>query len=264
MRCEETGRWLDLLMDDALDAAQRQALNEHASGCPKCAEQLRSTLLLKAMMKSLPEEAEVPLTAQAAWRGAVRAESKRSANRRLTRMISGAAAAVVVALGIGWALRPAMAPKQNAAMLETGAGAAYESSARDESAKAVAGASYEAAADYELEMADGAMLEADGMIGERAMSAAPETSAPMQSLTLRVEDVQAAAQSIADTAAELEGETALKTIEGVGAHVEVTLPAENAADFLLAVSQWDADPSALALPELGGEGMVTLLLVLES
>lgn len=256
MRCEEINQWLDLLMDDALDAAQRQELNEHAHSCPRCAEQLRATLKLKAMLETLPEEADVPLAAQAAWRNAVRAESKRGASRRVARMISGLAAAVVVALGIGWALRPSMLPKQSeTAMLETAAkGVAYEAEAADM-----------AEADYDLALASGAMLETDGVGGAAplASGAEGESVAPMQSVTLHVSDVEAAARGIADTAAELEGETAMQAIEGVGAHIEATLPAENAADFLLAVSQWDADPEGVDLPEVRAEGSVSLLIVLE-
>ena len=256
MRCEDTGSWLDLLMDDALDAAQRQELNEHARVCPACAEQLRSTLRLKAMLEALPQEADVPLAAQAAWRNAVRQESKRRVSRRLIRTFSAVAAAAVVALGIGWALRPSAMPKNAAMMTENAALQADEASAPV--------AAYDAG-DYELVMAEGAALEIDGVGAAKMMSApAPATGAPMRSVTLKVSDAEAAARSIADTAAELEGETLVKTIEGVGAQIEVTLPAENAADFLLAVCQWDADPSSVALPELGDEDPVSLLLILET
>ena len=251
MRCEDINQWLDLLMDDALDADQRHELNEHAHGCPRCAEQLRATLKLKAMLDTLPEEADVPLAAQAAWRNAVRAESKRGRSRRLTRMVSGLAAAVVVALGIGWALRTTQTPRaSDIAMMKS---VPYSESA------------YEEAADYELTMAEGATYGTDGARDTVALGAgAPaEGAAPIQALTIHVKDIEAAAESIVNTVSELEGETALKTIEGVGAHIEATLPGENAADFLLAVSQWDADPASVALPEVAGDGMVSLLIVLE-
>lgn len=250
MRCEDINQWLDLLMDDELDAGRRRELDGHARSCPACAEQLRTTLQLKAALDALPEEADVPLAAQAAWRSAVRAESKRRGSRRVTRALTGVAAAAVVALGIGWALGPGAAPKGDV-MVPMAASRS---------------AAYEEAADYDVMMAESVMLASDGMLEaeESALAAggaAPE-SAPMQQVSLRVQDAQAAAEGIMDTAAELEGEASLKTIEGVGAHIEVTLPAENAADFLLAVSQWDEDPSGVTLPELPGEGVVSLLLVL--
>ena len=123
MRCEQIDQWLDLLMDDALTAEQRHELNEHAHTCPQCAEQLRATLRLRAMMDSLPEEADVPLAAQAAWRNAVREEYKRGHSRRITRIAGGAAAAVVIALGIGWALNANVTPESTRAMTAKVAGA---------------------------------------------------------------------------------------------------------------------------------------------
>ena len=134
MRCEDFIRLLDPLVDGALDEAQRAEMEAHARDCPACAAELRTALQLQAMLKSLPEEADVPLAAQAGWRKAVRAESKRAGRRRYTRMIAAAAAVLVALLAVRLAKPPARAPKlaENAAVQADEV--AYEA---DEAAEAV-------------------------------------------------------------------------------------------------------------------------------
>ena len=244
MQCNEFEQMLDLLMDDALDADQRQALDEHARTCPDCAEALRATLCMKELMQELPKEIEVPLRVQNAWQEAVRKEERRRRGRRLIRNLSLAAAAVIIAVGIGFALKPGILPTAKNAVQ---APMADESSVMLESKQNI------------LPMGTAAMLAADGMGSADSGSAA----APMETIVIHATDVEAAGEGIVDTAAEYEGEAVLQTIEGVGAQIEVHMPGDGAAEFLQAVAQWDADPDSVELPELPGEGDVSLLLMIE-
>ena len=101
MRCEAFDEMLDRLMDDALSDEERAALEAHALECPDCGRKLNETRQLMAILKEMPEEVDVPLKAQAAWRNAVRAEASRARTKRVFRYGSVAAAVVVLALGIG-------------------------------------------------------------------------------------------------------------------------------------------------------------------
>ena len=288
MNCEEFIRQLDLLMDDALDEAQRRELNEHAHACPDCAAELRAALQLKAMLKSLPVEADVPLAAQAGWRRAVRAESKRMGTRRLTRM-AAAAAAVMVAL-VGVRLAAPMANKATSPAPAKSTSYEAEERATDGSAKeekAVYAASENAAeADVYYAAEESIPEEAVYAAGESAASNAYDGGIPLfgslslaadsaeedaeaggvaelYSVAICVEDVQAAGEGILDAAREYDADAALTETES-GAQVEATLSAADARELLEAVRQWDAEPDAVALPEVSGEEEVALLVHIQA
>ena len=74
LNCAQTDALLDALMDGALTDADRQSLNAHCAGCTACAERLRLTEEMRRMFSETAPELDVPLTAQAAWRGAIRQE----------------------------------------------------------------------------------------------------------------------------------------------------------------------------------------------
>ena len=76
MDCLQVSEMLDMLMDGALDEGQCQALEAHGRECAQCAAAIRSTLQMKALLDQMEPEADVPLEAQARWRGAVKAEAK--------------------------------------------------------------------------------------------------------------------------------------------------------------------------------------------
>lgn len=274
MNCEEFVRQLDLLMDDALDEAQRRELNEHAHACPDCAAELRAALQLKAMLKSLPVEADVPLAAQAGWRRAVRAESRRAGTRRLTRMAAAAAAVLVAVVGVRLA-----APKANdATSLAPAKSASYESAA-DEAERAVSESFEE-----DMEVAEEEVLFTAGesaasnaydagipLYGEVSLAAdgAEEeasdigSAAQLYSVAIRVEDVQAAGEGILDAAREYDADAALTETED-GAQVEAALSAKDARELLEAIRPWDAEPDAVALPEVADGGDVTLLIHIQA
>ena len=101
MNCNQVNGMLDMLMDGTLDDVQRGALEAHGRECPTCAAAIRATLQMKALFEQMEPEADVPLAAQARWRGAVKAESKQQRQKRMRRWIASVAAAAVVLVGIG-------------------------------------------------------------------------------------------------------------------------------------------------------------------
>ena len=94
MDCRQVNDMLDLLMDGALGDEEREAMEAHGRECPQCAAAIRATRQLKALFEQMEPEADVPLEAQAKWRGAVREASKRRKQKRLMRWIASAAAVI--------------------------------------------------------------------------------------------------------------------------------------------------------------------------
>ena len=269
MNCAEINGLLDALMDGELDEAQRQALEAHGRECPECAEAIRATMQMKALFAEMRDEADVPLAAQARWRGAVRDQARRKGRGRLARWIGSAAAAVVVLVGVGLALNMNGAPQKSA---ETAVQAV------EERADAGAGEEAEEALAYDgLEAANGAVLEADGAMADAeaapeavefeapgfAVRAAVAQRAPACELALSVADVDTACARIRDLASEYEGVADAQRREDGGANVYVELSGENAGDFLSAVLPMDEGDHDDALPELAGEGSVLVLLTVD-
>ena len=106
MNCEQVSACLDLLMDGELNDDMRRELDAHGQNCPACAKAIRDTLQLKALLSEMEPEVAVPLSAQAAWRGAVREEAARSKKRRLTRWIGSAAATAALSAAAYCATAP--------------------------------------------------------------------------------------------------------------------------------------------------------------
>ena len=115
MTCKDVSGMLDRLMDGELTEEEQRELRAHGQSCPECADEIRAAFEMKALFDEAQPEADVPLAAQAKWRGAIREAAKQDRRRRLTRWISSAAAAVVVLVGVGLALNGTLAPKRNAA-----------------------------------------------------------------------------------------------------------------------------------------------------
>ena len=276
MDCLQVGEMLDLLMDGALDEGRRQALEAHGRDCPECAAAIRSTLQMKALLDQMEPEADVPLEAQARWRGAVKAEAKSQKQKRLRRWFASAAAAVVLLVGVGMALRLNGAPKQNAASLsvERPVGQIEERTAES------ALASGEAVTHVRSNAAPGAVVEADGVadeavaivdseMGMAALEAAYEAEeapsaqrAPACELTLKVDDVAVACDRIRDLAQEYEAAADIQAAGDGKANVFVEIAAHNAGDFLNAVAPIDISEETADMPELTGNGRVLVLLAL--
>lgn len=253
MNCEQINGMLDRLMDDELTAAERNELQAHAQSCPACGGQIRATMQMKALFDEIPAEADVPLKAQAAWRGAVRKEAVQRRRGQWLRRFAAAAAAVVVLVGAGLALNPTAmrAPKT---MEDAGLSPASTAMPMPTNEALVE-------ADMALSLSESAVIEADGQaLPMLAMEESAEASAPMVELTLSVEDVDGACKLICDAAQEYEGHADEQRLEQGGANLYVDLPAGNAAEFLSAIAHLDA--SGQSWPEFpeDSEGLTTLLL----
>lgn len=276
MDCEKVSEMLDLLMDGALDEAQRQALEAHGRHCPECSAAIRSTLQMKALFDRMEPEADVPLETQARWREAVRAEEKAQKQKRLRRWFASAAAAVVLLVGVGMVFRLQGAPRENTAKL-------YDAPAVvqiEENAAEPVLATGEAVARQSSNAVASAVVEADGVTDEavaiadhetgmavseeahEAEETAPGQSAPACELTLEVDDVAVACDRISDLAQEYEAVADIQAAGDGGANVFVEIAAENAGDFLNAVAPINASGEAVKVPELTGSGRVLVLLAL--
>ena len=104
VKCADMEALFDALIDGELTNEQRRTMDEHAAHCPECAQKLRAAMQLKAILGEALPEADVPLAAQAKWRGAVRAEASRRQRNRWTRAVGAIAAALVLVAGVGFAL----------------------------------------------------------------------------------------------------------------------------------------------------------------
>lgn len=291
MNCVEVNDLLDQLMDGELSDGQRRALEAHGQTCAQCAGAIRATLQMKALFEQMEPEVDVPLQAQARWRGAVREAARAQRRKRLIRWAATAAAAVVALVGVGLALNLRSAPREDStAMLTaveesapqamaagirgnamtmlpgaTGAAEVYEAKAYDAADTAVVEADgvYEAAEDFAPEEAEEALFELNAADGE-AVCAAVAQRAPSCEFTLTVEDVGAACERIRDLVEEYEGDADVQTLEDGGANVYVEIATEDAGDFLSAVMPMDASGEAWELPELTDKGTVLVLLTVNS
>ena len=276
MDCSQVGEMLDLLMDGALDEKQRQALEAHGRECPACAATIRSTLQMKALFDQMEPEVDVPLEAQARWRGAVRAEAKVQKQKRLRRWFASAAAAVVLLVGVGMAFRLKSTPKQNAASLmeERSVGRIEERVAEPTltssgvvthvRSNAAPGAVVEAdgVADEAVAIADSEMDMSVSEMAYEAEEAASGQGTPACELTLKVDDLAVACDRIRDLAQEYEAVADIQAAGDGRANVFVEIAGENAVDFLNAVAPIDTSSEVVNVPELTASGRMLVLLAL--
>jgi hypothetical protein len=271
MDCNQVNGMLDLLMDGALDDTQRQAMEAHGRQCPDCAMAIRSTLQMKALFDQMEPEVDVPLQAQAKWRGAVREAAKQQRQRKPRRWLASAAAAVVALVGIGMAFTLKGAPKQSAAPYALEESAASMEAREAEPVLASNGIASNAMPDE----APGAVVEADGAVAiedadmalaaDEAYAAGSASSgqrAPACELALKVEDLKVACDRIRDLAQEYEAVADVQSAGDSGANVYVEIAAENAGDFLNAVGAMDISGKGVEAPALTGKGQVLVLLAL--
>lgn len=99
MDCREFLERLDALVDCEVDAADRQKMLEHAKQCASCSRELRMAQAIRETMLEMDQGIVPPLTAQAAWRKAVKAEAGKRSRRGMYRALCGLAAAFVVLVG---------------------------------------------------------------------------------------------------------------------------------------------------------------------
>ena len=268
MNCEQVNACLDLLMDGALDDGMRREMEAHGQTCPDCARAIQSTLQLKALMSEMEPEVDVPLAAQARWRGAVREAARQDRRRRLIRWVGSAAAAVVALVGVTLAVNGSFAPRKDAAVAPEMA-VVQEAAMEEEAAYEAAYEAEAPALRMAAEAGGAAVIETDGAqpfaeIAEDAdagMCAAVALNGPAAEFAIRVKDVDAACRQIADLAQEYEGEADEQRLQDGGANLYVTMDAANAADFLSAVAAMDLDGRAAEAPEQASGAIRILLTV---
>ena len=279
MRCEDIGAMLDKLLDGELGEDQLRELQAHGQNCPECAAQVRAAMQMKALFGEMDPEVDVPLPAQAAWRGAVRDEARRRRVKRIYAWAGAAAAALVAVVGVGAALRSGDAPlmKREAAPV-----AQVESASEAEAPEILEDAEemvvYEAAGAPLVE-ADGA-AEADmayaaepAMESEEAAVLAPEpledngasmkdSGAPVHELRLCVGSIDDACAAIDDLVSEYDGTLDAQRVED-GANLYIDLPSDNVSEFIQALAHLEQEGKALELPDITGESTSTIMLVLK-
>lgn len=177
MTCGEVNGLLDRLMDGELTEEERRAMEAHGRECPECAEAIRATMRMKALFDEMEPEADVPLAAQAKWRGAVREAARQKNRARLIRWIGSAAAAVVVLAGVGLAMNLRGAPARDTQNAETQIVEISEAGEADEAAESAADPAMEepgaAAPDSAGEAPAKAQTES---AGEVSLKAAPDSA----------------------------------------------------------------------------------------
>ena len=225
----------------------------------------------------------------------MRAEAGRKGNRRHYRQLASVAAALVLLVGVGAALKLWGGPRtmDRAAPMEYSAEpAAFEDGAAESGApfRMEAAPPESVRSSAVSNVAEGAVVEADGA-GETAMfevdgaaeaamleapdsepelfeaeeippaSAAVARNTPAYELSIRVEDVDTACARVQDLAGEYEATADIQPLADGGANVYIEIAAGDAADFLNAVAPMDIDGNTVEPAQFADEGTVLVLLV---
>ena len=290
MKCDEVNALLDRWMDDELTDEQIEQLQAHEQQCPECAPAIRAGRQLRALLAQAEPEEDVPLQAQARWRGAVRQESRRQRNRRVIRRAASMAAAIVVLAGVGLSLNYASLRQRRGA--DEAAGIVNLSEGAEQSEAYEAGTAPEAPAGAltanslplkapAAQMDDAVVIEADGAAEYEAGPEAVEEEAPVVirtgtveeeavfeavegtpavELSMRVEDVDFTCDRICDLAEEYEGSAQVQKRSDGAANVFVQLDAENAEDFFRAVLPMDTSDEQGEVPAVSRQGLLLVLI----
>lgn len=214
MNCSEFKNMLDLYIDGELDDRTKAAFLAHADACVECSAELNAAEQLRDFLSHMDEDVAVPLPAQAAWRGAVRAEARRRRMKRVYAACGAVAAACVLTLGVS-------------TMLRTGTQTPAADAAIPRSV---------------------ALVETDGISDDAALDGTTAmlstgTSDPVAYInrTIRAEDIQTSYGYLMDIVAEYDGVVEGETAENANMRVVVLVPGENAADFISAVDHIGVD-----------------------
>lgn len=99
MKCEDFRRLIDAYIDGELDKDQVCEMLAHAQNCEKCRHELKLAEMLKSTMRGMDDDIVPPLAAQAAWRNAIKVESRKVRMKKMYKYLGTAAAALVVLVG---------------------------------------------------------------------------------------------------------------------------------------------------------------------
>lgn len=106
MKCEDFRRLIDAYIDGELEKAQVCEMLAHAQECEECRREMKLAEMLRNTMKGMDDDIIPPLAAQAAWRNAVKDESRKGRMKKLYKYLGTAAAALVVLVGCVTLLDP--------------------------------------------------------------------------------------------------------------------------------------------------------------
>lgn len=204
MNCSEFLNLLNEYMDGELDDARQATFRQHAEGCESCRSALMDAEQLREILSHLDDEMEVPLSAQAAWRKAVREEARHRRMKRLYSFCGAVAAVCVLVVGI-------------TAMLPSG----VRGSGTDQ----------------------GVQVETDGLSDEAedqsvygpAMARKSDETITYAGRSVYAEDVEEFYHTLKDIVAEYDGMVTQEDRDQDGVKIYVQLPGENADEFISAV-----------------------------
>ena len=211
MKCEDFSRLIDAYIDGELDEKTAQELLSHAQECEKCAEELRLAEMLRDTLSGMDDDIVPPLPAQAAWRRAIKAESRRRKMQRVYKICGSIAAAVVLMVGV-FAGLDAFGPDNAADTLDT-AGTAD--------------------AGFVFVATDGGDATPEPGAGAMAKSVADEDEAAGMTASVKLvsADPASACDIVETLAAELGGYTDDRGGSDVSAYLTAYIPAESIDQF---------------------------------
>lgn len=234
MKCEEFIQLIDALIDGELDLTKTQEMQLHAQNCDKCACELRLAEQLRDMLRSMDDDVVPPLSAQAAWRDAVKSEARSRRMRRLYKVCGSVAAAVVLMVGCVAGIRVFSGNNASDAVapVTADAGIVYVASDGDEAAPTA---------------------------NARALKLADDISYGMTaSLKLEADDPMAACGSIASLATEFNGYTDTPNGSDTSAYIVAYIPADNIEQFIESLDYVGAAEEAKVVGDGGDSVMVTI------
>lgn len=240
MNCSEINELLDKLMDDEISDDMRRELELHAAACPQCAENIRATIEMKEMLDGLKEEADVPLAAQSAWRKAVKQEAAKIKAKKIYRSIGYAVAALVMIVGIGFAVDNDLPGKtnENNIMLV---------SETEESAIT----------------ANIASIESDGSDVIMTRSVFPEADMQLDAeIVYQVENTKSACNYIIDLVAEYDGSLEEENTHGNKIDLRVKMPVENVNEFLNASRHLNVSGNFVDAVQIDKDGIADILITI--
>lgn len=199
MKCDDFLSMIDAYIDGELSGDALAEMQSHAASCADCRAQMKAAELLRDALSDFDDDLTVPIGVQAAWRRAVRNESRKTNLRRHMRGICAVAAALVVVLGC---------------VLMFNNDRFADQRILDEGGENIM------------------MIAADGDLAESA--ALPESYSAVRKYA--VEDIEAADQLIRNLSAEYEASHVEQYAVGEDAAYAVKLPMDYQEDFLNALS----------------------------
>lgn len=234
MKCEEFIQLIDALIDGELDLTTAQEMQFHAQNCDKCACELQLAEQLRDMLRGMDDDIVPPLSAQAAWRDAVKIEARSRRVRRLYKICGSVAAAVLLVVGCAAGIR-AFRGNDASDVVAPGAadaGIVYVASDGDEAAPTAKVRTLKLTDDIACDMTASLKLEAD--------------------------DPMAACASVASLAVEFNGYTDTPNGSDTSAYIVAYIPAGNLEQFIESLDYVGAAEDVNVVGDDGDSVMVTI------